>query len=380
MTRFSVLMPTHNRADVIGFAIRSVLAQTETDFELLIVGDGCTDGTADVVAGFSDERIRWFDLPKGPGFGYANRNIALRQARGELVAFAAHDDLIFPDHLARLDHVMKEADAEWAYSRPIFVSTDGVVLPYCTNLTIEDERAYFLDKGNTIPASCVVHRREWLERVGNWPEDVTGGGDWVLWTRIIREGARIAYLPLPTTLHFTAVWRTGRISGARFESELLAIADEAAWWPASMRVPIPEGTKEQAVFFERMTTGGEAWRRGFRLDVRQALDRIAWDDVRVTRRELTARQKNVSDLHQKLAGREAEMQALAKRLDAMEASHKAETDRLNGKLDAQREKIEDLRHRLKKAKKAKRSRNNATRPQRGQAKGARHRRALVESG
>lgn len=130
--RVSVLMPTHSRVDVIGFAIQSVLDQTFEDFELLVVGDACAPGTAEVVAGFGDSRMRFFDLPKAPHFGYANRNIALREARGDLIGFAADDDLLFPDHLERL--VAEHEDrCALAYSQALWVSTDGIAAPFLTS-------------------------------------------------------------------------------------------------------------------------------------------------------------------------------------------------------------------------------------------------------
>jgi GT2 family glycosyltransferase len=305
--RVSVLMPTHNRADVVCCAVASVLDQTLDDFELLVAADGCTDGTIAVIRSFDDERIRLFDLPKAPFYGYANRNIVLRQARGDVVAFAAHDDLLLPDHLERTIAALERTGAEWVYSRPLWVSTDGFIVPFCTNLEHADEMQFFLTIANTIPASCVVHRRECLERCGYWPEDVPWAADWELWKRILNQGRspRFSYLSDPTTLHFSAVWKASRHSASEEVRTLLQIAETADWWPKALRYQIPDGTPEQRVIARAMTAGGAAWCHELRGAVRGAIDRLAWDLVRSVRPQLHAREQEAAALRSDLAAHAA---------------------------------------------------------------------------
>ncbi|HWC65159.1 MAG TPA: glycosyltransferase family A protein, partial [Thermoanaerobaculia bacterium] len=100
MTLFDVVLPTRGRANTIGFAIASVLGQTEGDFRLHVVGDGCGEATERVVAGFDDPRVAYTRFPKGPGFGYGNRNAVLRSSAAPCVAYMTDDDLMLPDHLA----------------------------------------------------------------------------------------------------------------------------------------------------------------------------------------------------------------------------------------------------------------------------------------
>ena len=287
--RVSVLMPTHNRADVIGFAIQSVLRQTMPDFELLVVADGCTDDTASMVRGIPDRRVRLFDLPKAPFFGYANRNVALREARGEYVAFAPHDDLLFADHLELVIEALESFGHDWGYSRPLWVSTDGVIVPSGTNLTLPDELDFFLTQANTIPASCVVYRRSCLDRYGYWPEDVASAADWVHWTKIVDGGGRaLTYVEQPTCLHFSANWRASRHADRPEVRTVLQVADAGAWWPSALRYHVPADTPEQQVIAEAMTAGGAAWAQTVRQTVRTTMDRLAWDDMCDVRPRLAA--------------------------------------------------------------------------------------------
>ena len=268
----SVLLPTHGRADVLGYAVQSVLAQSFGDFELLIVGDGCTDVTRDVVAGFTDSRIRWFDLTKAPLSGYANRNTVLRQATGRVVAYAQDDDLWFPDHLDLLLSTLDGDGVEWAYSRPLWVGSDGVICPSTVNLTLSDEREHFLDVENSIPSSCVMHLRAALERVGYWPEDQARTADWVCWRRIIRSAATLAagYCPVPTSLHFRAIWRD---FDSVFEYSWHDPAQQP-WWPPALLRP-PGAEIEQAILWRAMSTDGD-WIKAVRRATRAVLDRMAW--------------------------------------------------------------------------------------------------------
>jgi len=270
----SIVLPTHNRADVLPLAIESVLAQTWADFELLIVGDGCTDNTAAVVQRLADPRIRWFDLPKAPGIGYANRNVALRQARGEVIAYMAHDDLWFSDHLALLLRCLAEEQAELAYSLPLFVSTNGHIEPMVFNL--DDAhiwREWHERLLGYLTMANVVHRRACLERYGYWNEELRAIGDWELWMRIMRREPtpNFVYWPVPTTLHFVASWR--RYGETRKRAWWRRLRDWEGSALQAAKLDIAGHATEQAAAWSAMQPDPTGWERTVRRVVQVDLDR-----------------------------------------------------------------------------------------------------------
>lgn len=277
---FSILLPTHNRPETLALAIRSVLAQTVADWELLVVGDGCTDQTADVVAGFADPRIRWFDLPKAPGFGYVNRNIGLREARGELIAFLGHDNLFLPDHLERTGMVFSRPVVQFAYVRPLYIRDDGVVAPFFVNLAVPRERTEFMTQRNTLPATCVVHRRSAFDKVGMWPEEMERGGDWDLWKRILQEfGPGAARLVRSATnLHFRANWRPEVGWGPAPLSYLFALHDAGRFWPKQLDLMLEQADGlPQAQVWAMMARDPSAFATRLRNGCDVLQDMLSWN-------------------------------------------------------------------------------------------------------
>src|SRR5690349_3390116 len=96
----SIILPTYNRAALIGETIASVRLQTYTTWELIIIDDGSDDHTEEVVAAIGDHRIRFYKAGR-IGIGGAVKNIGLEKATGELIAFIDSDDLWAPTKLEK---------------------------------------------------------------------------------------------------------------------------------------------------------------------------------------------------------------------------------------------------------------------------------------
>lgn len=276
----TVLLPTNGRADVIGAAIQSILAQDFDDFELMVVGDGCEDDTEKVVTSFGDGRIRWLSFPKGPGPGYNVRNLALKQARGSIVAFAQHDDLMFPDHLRLLANAMQRKNAMWAYTRPLWVDDTGLMMPFFVNLSLASQRQDFMRNRNVIPSNCVAVRRSAIEAVGGFDEKMDRNGDWQLYKQIFRKfgAGSVGVIRQVTGLHFRAKWKDNdRRWGPQPLPYLSGLAMASDDWPALLRHDLnPHGGIPQLQFATKMQENPAQFCARIRAGETQLQDALAW--------------------------------------------------------------------------------------------------------
>jgi len=317
----SILLPTHNRADVLPFAIRSVLAQSVADFELLIVGDGCTDGTAEVVAAFLaiDPRIRWFDLPKAPSFGYANRNVALMEARGEMIGFVAHDDIISADHFELLLAEFGNPGVHLVHGGSAWVGSEGEIVPTVFHLNDAGMLDEFLAKRwNRVPATAFVHRRAVFDSVGYWSETLPSGADMDLWGRIIRAHGldSLRVVDTVTTFHFRAVWRKQNQQAPDNEPLWLILHRQPGRLLPALKIAIQPGETEQSAFWTTIT-GQTAAILSIRQALVLALQSFAWElELRAGAQRIdSGAADSLTILQAKLKQQRNQMKRLRKKLE-----------------------------------------------------------------
>lgn len=160
----SVIIATYNWSSVLRYAIRSVLWQTEQNFEILVVGDACADDSEAVAKSFDDARIHWRNLEINAGNQYGPNNEGLRMARGEYVAYLGHDDVWHPAHLQMMVSAARRANADFASSLVEWIGPEGSNVRIVRNYI----PAGGYDGLQALAPSGVMHRREVIEKIGTW--------------------------------------------------------------------------------------------------------------------------------------------------------------------------------------------------------------------
>jgi hypothetical protein len=201
----SVVIPTYNWSAALRCAIRSVLLQTIQDFEVLVVGDGCTDDSSEVVASFGDSRIRWFNLERNYGSQWAANNFANEHASGEWIAYLGHDDIWYPTHLQAVLAAAEREHADVVTSTMILYwpePTGGRSIAglFATGVYTESD---------FVPPSALAHRRDAYGTVIHWrdPDTVTLPMDAQFISELLIADHKFAQTRELTCFKYNAAWR-----------------------------------------------------------------------------------------------------------------------------------------------------------------------------
>ncbi|HEY8747657.1 MAG TPA: glycosyltransferase family 2 protein [Tepidisphaeraceae bacterium] len=202
MPRVTAIIPTFNWSSVLPFSIGSVLRQTFQDFELLVIGDGCTDDSEQVVNGIGDPRVRWMNLPANSGHQSEANNLGLRKARGDVIAYLGHDDLWLPHHLSVMVAAI-DGGADMSYGITAMIAPDG-----SAPQAAPDRLGEYVP-GLWIPPTGVVHRRLPALEAGGWPlfHQVDCDPELALWEQMHKRGNKVVFIARLTAVKFPGAWR-----------------------------------------------------------------------------------------------------------------------------------------------------------------------------
>lgn len=283
----TVVIPTFNYAAVLPYSIASALGQSHPPLEVLVVGDGCTDNSAEVVAGLGDDRVRFINLEQRVGSQSGPNNEGIRQAAGLVVAYLGHDDLWFPGHLHHIADAVADG-ADFVYDRALFVNADGTfhVWPRMTGVSGP-------------AAGSLAHRRAASIDHDLWwglPQDLTNPADSELYRAAKAKGLDLRALPRLGQLKIASSQRAGvyrdhpvheqqywtaRLQQPDLEAELglAALLDERDGQPITFAQHQPFVPTFKAAGRMLLRMFGEAVRR--RMPTRRRLSNREIDRVRL---------------------------------------------------------------------------------------------------
>jgi glycosyltransferase involved in cell wall biosynthesis len=285
MPDISVVIPTHNRSGLLTVTLRSALRQHGVDLEVMVVDDGSTDDTGDVVAGLRDARVRLVrhETPHGVA---AARNRGIAEAAGRWVAFLDDDDLWAPEKLTLQLEAANATNSAWVYAGAVNVDDRLRILeggpPPPPERMLE-----LLTRYNPVPAgaSNVMVRADALARVGPFDPQLRRTEDWDLWIRLARDGppaaVRRPLVAYRMHLHSNAFVDTAEIltETAVIEDRYGIPVDHAAHYRRAAWISLRAGRRWQAAGYYAL-----AMRRGDVRSLARAVVGLGYPGVASARR------------------------------------------------------------------------------------------------
>ena len=225
MPKISVIIPVYNAEETIKETIESVLSQTFSNFEIIVINDGSQDKTLEIVYRILDPRLKVFSYPNAGVSVTRNRGIS--QAAGDYVSFLDADDLWTPDKLeTQLKALQANPQAAVAYSWTDWIDESGQFLRPGGHMSVNgDVYAKLLLRDFVESGSNPLIRRQALTEVGGFDESLNLAADWDMWLRL---AARYEFVAVPSSQILYRVSPNSMSSNVwKMEAESLQIIERA---------------------------------------------------------------------------------------------------------------------------------------------------------
>lgn len=210
---FSIIIPLYNKSPHIEQTIRSVFAQTHEDFEIIVVDDGSTDESAEIVAAINDPRLR---LVRQANAGVsAARNKGIDMANSNFIAFLDADDLWFPNHLETITHLISIYPGCGMYTTSFKLGNGTEILPINLHLSEPigwhkkftlDEYLNFMIHSPLVFTSTTCMRKQIFSKIGKFEVGLDRGEDLDMWLRAA------VFMPVAFFNEITAIYNVGAVN------------------------------------------------------------------------------------------------------------------------------------------------------------------------